>query len=92
MSDTTWYEIVGRFEPKILPRLVSSDRVLRLSSWRASGIGAGLDWHPTFEGARQELVTRAMRHIADLETQVRNAQQLLLRVQNLTEEQCSKNN
>jgi hypothetical protein len=82
MPDATWYEIVGRFEPKILPRSVSSDRVLR----------AGLDWHPTFEGARQELVTRAMRRIADLETQVRDAQQLLLRVQNLTEESCSKNN
>jgi hypothetical protein len=85
---TTWYEIVGRYNPKIVKRLVSTETAAYVFHPNGRKSLKGKDWHKTFEAARVELVRRASDEINDCETRLRDAQQMLLRVQNMTEETC----
>jgi hypothetical protein len=90
-SPATWYEIVGRYSPRICPR----HRYVFHPNGRKSLKGTpghGIDWHRTFEGARVELVARCMASVVSLQSQLDKAKELFVHCQNLTEEQCSKNN
>ena len=91
----TWYEIVCFVVPQIVKRLVTSETVCYVfhTSGRkaAKEDGSGnVNWHKTFEEAKEELIRRGKRDITVAKARLTYAEGRLTEIQAL-EESCSKN-
>ena len=95
MPDTTWYEILGNSDPKILPQLVSSETnyfVVHPNGRKSAKMNSGgLAWHKTFEAAKVEVLRRINAKIATLNTRIEQQQKMLDTAMALMEDTCSKN-
>lgn len=91
----TWYEVEDYIGPRICQRLVSSETacfVFHPNERKSQKTSVrGLDWHKTFEDAKEELIRRGTLRLTQAKARLKYVEEQLTEIQAMTEESCSKN-